>query len=112
MKKFVVASAALLGAVTMLACGESVAQQSITISSWGGAFQKAQREAWFNVVEKELGITIKEDTTSGVADIRAQVASGRPPGLSTRAPTPAASSRRRASSEARCRHRATGVPKG
>ena len=78
MKKFVVASAALLGAVTMLACGESVAQQSITISSWGGAFQKAQREAWFNVVEKELGITIKEDTTSGVADIRAQVASGRP----------------------------------
>ena len=27
---------------------------------------------------KELGITIKEDTTSGVADIRAQVASGRP----------------------------------
>ncbi len=78
MKRFVVASAALIGAVTMLHAGESIAQQSITISSWGGAFQKAQREAWFSVVEKELGITIKEDTTSGVADIRAQVASGRP----------------------------------
>lgn len=78
MKRFVVASAALIGAVTMFHAGESIAQQSITISSWGGAFQKAQREAWFNVVEKELGITIKEDTTSGVADIRAQVASGRP----------------------------------
>jgi hypothetical protein len=32
--------------------------------------QKAQREAWFNLVEKELGITVKEDTTSGLADIR------------------------------------------
>src|SRR5262249_27860921 len=49
-----------------------------TISSWGGAFQKAKREAWFNLVEKVLGITIKENTTSGVADSRAQVASGRP----------------------------------
>ena len=73
-----VASATLLLAVTLLAGGESAAQQSITISSWGGAFQKAQREAWFNVVEKELGITVKEDTTSGIGDIRAQVASGRP----------------------------------
>jgi putative spermidine/putrescine transport system substrate-binding protein len=53
-------------------------QPSLTISSWGGAFQKAQREAWFNVVERELDITIKEDTTSGIADVRAQVASGRP----------------------------------
>ena len=41
-------------------------------------FRRRRREAWFNIVEKELGITIKEDTTSGVADIRAQVASGRP----------------------------------
>ena len=78
MKRYLVASAALIGAFTVLDAGESVAQQSITVSSWGGAFQKAQREAWFSVVEKELGITIKEDTTSGVADIRAQVASGRP----------------------------------
>jgi len=57
---------------------QASAQQSITVSSWGGAFQKAQREAWFNIVEKELGITIKEETTSGIADVRAQVASGRP----------------------------------
>jgi putative spermidine/putrescine transport system substrate-binding protein len=78
MCRLIVAGAALLGGFGMLAGGESAAQQSITISSWGGAFQKAQREAWFSVVEKELGITIKEDTTSGVADIRAQVASGRP----------------------------------
>src|ERR1043165_8781253 len=71
-------TAALLGAASLFVAGEALAQQSITVSSWGGAFQKAQREAWFNVVEKELGITMKEDTTSGIADVRAQVASGRP----------------------------------
>lgn len=56
----------------------SNAQQTLTISSWGGVYQKAQRDAWFDIVEKELGIKIKEDTTSGIADVRAQVASGRP----------------------------------
>jgi putative spermidine/putrescine transport system substrate-binding protein len=71
-------TAALLGAASLFVAGGALAQQSITVSSWGGAFQKAQREAWFNVVEKELGITMKEDTTSGIADVRAQVASGRP----------------------------------
>ena len=74
----VVAGAGAFAAIAMASAGPSLAQQSITISSWGGAFQKAQREAWFNIVEKELGITVKEDTTSGIADIRAQVASGRP----------------------------------
>ncbi|WP_109613403.1 polyamine ABC transporter substrate-binding protein [Pseudaminobacter salicylatoxidans] len=54
------------------------AEQTLTIASWGGAYQDAQREAWFNIVAKELGITIKEDTTSGVADVRVQVASGKP----------------------------------
>jgi putative spermidine/putrescine transport system substrate-binding protein len=62
-----------------LVIGSAQAQaQTLTISSWGGAYQKAQRQAWFDVVEKELGITVKEDTTSGIADVRAQVASGRP----------------------------------
>lgn len=72
----ILAVAALVGAAS--SATPSLANETITISSWGGAYQKAQREAWFNVVEKELGITIKEDTTSGVADVRAQVASGRP----------------------------------
>ena len=61
-----------------IAWGEAQAQQTLTVASWGGAYQKAQRQAWFDVVEKELGVTIKEDTTSGIADVRAQVASGRP----------------------------------
>jgi putative spermidine/putrescine transport system substrate-binding protein len=69
---------ALTGLTTLGADAAAAQQKTLTISSWGGAFQKAQRQAWFDVVEKELGITIKEETTSGIGDIRAQVASGRP----------------------------------
>ncbi|MBN9467213.1 MAG: polyamine ABC transporter substrate-binding protein [Bosea sp.] len=77
--KFVAhALAAVALAATAGHVAPAAAQQTLTISSWGGAYQKAQREAWFNIVEKELGVTIKEETTSGVADVRAQVASGRP----------------------------------
>jgi putative spermidine/putrescine transport system substrate-binding protein len=70
---------ALIGLALGMQATVALAQQkTLTISSWGGAFQKAQKEAWFGIVEKELGVTIKEDTTSGIADIRAQVASGKP----------------------------------
>jgi putative spermidine/putrescine transport system substrate-binding protein len=65
-------------AVAGLIGNEAFAAGTLTVVSWGGAYQKAQRVAWFNPTEKELGITLKEDTTSGVADVRAQVASGRP----------------------------------
>jgi len=77
-RRFGVRTIAAVIAIAFGACDGRAEQQSITISSWGGAFQKAQREAWFNVVEQELGITVKEDNTSGIADVRAQVASGRP----------------------------------
>lgn len=79
MKKVLVGAAALICTAVGLWAPVAFAQQkTLTISSWGGAFQKAQKEAWFGLVEKELGVTIKEDTTSGIADIRAQVASGKP----------------------------------
>jgi hypothetical protein len=46
----------LLGvAVTFSATGAIAQQKTLTISSWGGAFQKAQKEAWFGIIEKELG---------------------------------------------------------
>ena len=40
----------------LLAAPQAAAQdkKTLTISSWGGAFQKAQKEAWFGIVEKEL----------------------------------------------------------
>jgi putative spermidine/putrescine transport system substrate-binding protein len=67
-------------AALLFAAPQAVGQdkKTLTISSWGGAFQKAQKEAWFGIVEKELNVVIKEDNTSGIADVRTQVASGKP----------------------------------
>ena len=70
--------AATAVATLALMASPALAQETLTIASWGGAYQEAQRKAWFDVVEEELGIKILEDTTSGVADVRVQVASGSP----------------------------------
>lgn len=78
MKTSLAGMIALALASAMVAPTSASAQESLTIASWGGAYQKAQRDAWFDIVEKELGIKIKEDTTAGLADVRAQVASGSP----------------------------------
>ncbi len=79
MRNVLLAVVAVTGSVLGLGVTDAVAQKkTLTISSWGGAFQKAQKEAWFGIVEKELDVVIKEDNTSGVADVRAQVASGKP----------------------------------
>src|SRR5450755_1575576 len=51
----------------------AAAQQTITFASYGGAYQAAQRKALLDPIEKALNITIKEDTLTGVADVRAQV---------------------------------------
>ena len=70
MKKVVVGYRRFRLSLTALAVGATEAafaqQKTLTVSSWGGAFQKAQKEAWFGIVEKELSVTIKEDTTSGL----------------------------------------------
>jgi putative spermidine/putrescine transport system substrate-binding protein len=51
----------------------AVAQDTITISSWGGNYQEAVSKAIWQPTAEKLGITILEDTTNGLADIRAQV---------------------------------------
>lgn len=66
-----VIAAALLVALGPAAPGWT--QESITVSSWGGAFQDAERKAFFEPAARALGIVIKEDTTNGIADVRAQV---------------------------------------
>jgi len=58
--------------------GAAWAQDSITVASWGGSFQDAERAAFFEPAAETLGITIKEATTNGIADLRAQVQSGNP----------------------------------
>lgn len=59
-----------------LPAGYAAAEGELTVVSWGGALQAAQRTAWFDPVEKELNITVKEDTVNGIADVRTQVQSG------------------------------------
>ena len=51
----------------------AAAQETLTFASFGGAYQAAQRKALLDPIEKMLNITIKEDTLTGIADVRAQV---------------------------------------
>jgi putative spermidine/putrescine transport system substrate-binding protein len=51
----------------------AAAQTTLTFASYGGAYQAAQRKALLDPIEKMLSITIKEDTLTGIADVRAQV---------------------------------------
>ncbi len=65
-----VAAAAMLGAGF---AAPAFAGGTVTVSSWGGSFQEAERKAFYEPAAATLGITIKEDTTNGIADVRAQV---------------------------------------
>ena len=65
-----VAGVALMGLVST---APAQAQDSITMASWGGSFQEAERKAFYEPAAAALGIIIKEDTTNGIADVRAQV---------------------------------------
>lgn len=53
----------------------ALAEDTITIASWGGNYQEALSKAVWQPTAKKLGITILEDSTNGLADVRAQVTS-------------------------------------
>jgi putative spermidine/putrescine transport system substrate-binding protein len=63
-------------AIGALASGGAAAQDTLTFTSFGGAFQEAQRKAQLDPTEEKLGITILEDTLTGIAEVRAQVLAG------------------------------------
>jgi putative spermidine/putrescine transport system substrate-binding protein len=53
------------------------AQESLTITSWGGSSQDAQRKAYFDAFTKETGVVIKENVWSGeLAKLEAMVKAG------------------------------------
>jgi putative spermidine/putrescine transport system substrate-binding protein len=68
------ASTAILSA-GMLASGTAAAQQ-LTVISFGGSYQEAQSKALFQPAAKALGITVKEETYTGIADLRLKVKAG------------------------------------
>ena len=71
---------------TLLAMGASIlatimattamAQETVTIASWGGAYQDAQSKALFEPGEANTGIIVKQETFNGMADVRLQVNTG------------------------------------
>lgn len=65
-----------LGAALALAAGSAAAQQQLTVVSFGGAYQEGQSKALFQPAAKALGITVKEETYTGVADLRLKVKAG------------------------------------
>ena len=48
----------------------------LTVVSWGGSYQDAQSKALFQPAAKALGITVKEETYTGLAQLRMHVKSG------------------------------------
>ena len=64
-------------AFDVLGSGTGQAQESLTVVSFGGAYQDSQRKAFFKPFNKDTGVVIKEVEWSGeVATIRAMVETG------------------------------------
>lgn len=64
-----------LAASIILLTTPALAEGTITIASWGGNYQEAVSKAVWQPTAQKLGITILEDSTNGLADVRAQVTS-------------------------------------
>lgn len=54
----------------------SLAEDTLRIVSWGGAYQKGQSVGIFQPAAKAMGITVKEDTYGGISDVKLMVKSG------------------------------------
>ena len=54
----------------------SAASQELTVVSFGGSYQEAQSKALFVPAAKALGIKLKEETYTGIADLRLKVKAG------------------------------------
>lgn len=73
------ARGALLAA--LLAPVAALAQDEVTVVSWGGAYQDAQREVFFEPFMEETGITLRDESwDGGIGAIRARLEAGGDPG--------------------------------
>jgi putative spermidine/putrescine transport system substrate-binding protein len=67
---------ALTAAGLSLVMPLSAASQELTVVSFGGSYQEAQSKALFVPAAKALGIKLKEETYTGIADLRLKVKAG------------------------------------
>lgn len=59
-----------------LVAGSAQAADTMVYAGYGGAYQEAVRKAGLEPVAKEMGITIKEETITSMADVKLQVEAG------------------------------------
>jgi putative spermidine/putrescine transport system substrate-binding protein len=63
--------------LAVLALVSSVAMaQELTVTSFGGAYQEGQSKALFQPAAKAMNIKVKEETYTGIADLRLKVKAG------------------------------------
>jgi putative spermidine/putrescine transport system substrate-binding protein len=76
-RRFVVGAAACLAAATgpFVPRHARAAGKELVVCSWGGAYQKALRRAYFDPFEKETGIKVTDTSAPEVARVKAQVES-------------------------------------
>ncbi|UCD78636.1 MAG: ABC transporter substrate-binding protein [Desulfobacterales bacterium] len=68
---------ALLAIFVFVPCASLLAAESITVTSFGGAFSTSQIEAYQKPFAKKTGVTVNAEVyNGGLAEIRAQVQSG------------------------------------
>ncbi len=73
-KRLTLAAGLVVGSLAMAA--PALADGEVVFASWGGSFQDALRSAMLEPAAKALNITVKEDTTNGIQDVRAQITAG------------------------------------
>ena len=75
MKRLTVAAAAL-AALSLPALAQA---EDLTVVSWGGAYQKAQNEVYFQPFAKQTGINLIQDSwDGGIGILRSKVEAGTP----------------------------------
>jgi len=54
----------------------AVAQDTISVASYGGAYQDALRTVFYEPIAEQMGIRVREFTLTGITDVRTQVRAG------------------------------------
>ncbi len=73
-QKLKLATALVAGGLAI--ASPAFAEGEVVFASWGGSFQDALRSAMLEPAAGALNITVKEDTTNGIQDVRAQITAG------------------------------------
>ena len=68
--------AASIVASSVVLASPAFAEGEVVFASWGGSFQDALRSAMLDPAASALNVTVKEDTTNGIQDVRAQITAG------------------------------------